>query len=177
MDPRNPVGKGVAVHDRHLVDQVGWSIEYPRGEPSTVGPAGFGPIASHWSPRLEWAGTYDRQWEETRKPLLPSNYDERFVLSAPADQRPSRHLAGGEPVELVNLTPQGLLRFTLPRLRPTFRTYWGQRVTEHEGNLATVIIEPRHMRLMLVWQTSLAVRPAEVDYLDGTLIYERSPPP
>ncbi|HYO59313.1 DUF2169 domain-containing protein [Archangium sp.] len=173
MDRRNPVGKGFATCEKNLLGQPGWSIEYPRGNPADTGPAGFGSIASHWSPRLEFAGTYDREWEQTRKPLMPLNYDERFVLCAPSDQRPPKHLTGGEPVALVNLTPQGLLRFTLPKVFLTFTTRFGRRVEEHPGKLATVLIEPQQMRVILCWQTSLLVRPTDVDYLDETLIRER----
>lgn len=173
MDPRNPVGMGFSVRERHRIEQPAWSIEYPQGEPAKMGPAGFGPIASHWSPRLELAGTYDREWEQKRKPLLPLDYDERFVLCAPVDQRPPRYLRGGEPVALVNLTPQGVLRFTLPKVFLTFTTRIGRRVEEHQGNLATVLIEPCQMRVILSWQSSLSVRPTDVDYLDETLIRER----
>jgi hypothetical protein len=176
MERRNPIGKGFAIREQHLIDQSGWTIEYPRGRPAEVGPAGFGPIASHWSPRLELAGTYDREWEQTRKPLLPLNYDEHFVLCAPADQRPRRHLTGGEPVALVNLTPGGLLRFTLPKVFLTFTTRFGRRVEEHMSKLATVLIEPQQMRALLVWQSCLLVRPTDVDYLDETLIREKSFP-
>jgi hypothetical protein len=173
MDQRNPVGKGFATRDKHLLEQPGWSIEYPRGNPADTGPAGFGPIASHWSPRLELAGTYNTEWERTRKPLLPLDYDERFVLCAPPDQRPPKHLTGGEQVALVNLTPQGQLHFTLPKVFLTFTTRLGRRVEEHLGKLATVLIEPQHMRVILCWQTSLLVRPTDVDYLDETLIREK----
>jgi len=173
MDKRNPVGKGVALRAQNLLDQPGHSIEYPKGDPAQMGPAGFAPISSYWSPRLELMGTYDQHWEQTRKPLLPSNYDERHVLCAPADQRPPKHLRGGERVELIHLSPTGLLRFELPSPLLQFETVFGSRSYEHDGKLATVIIEPDIGRLMMVWQTSLAVRITDADYLDYTLIKER----
>jgi hypothetical protein len=174
MDLRNPVGKGIARSARNLVDQPAHSIEYPRGTPATMGPAGFGPIASHWSPRLELAGTYDKKWQETRMPLLPLDYEERYVLCAPADQRPACHLEGGELVELVNLCAWGRWRFHLPRLAVSFVTAFGRRRVEHEGKLVTVTLEPELRRLTMAWQTRLAVRGAEADYLDVTTVEARS---
>jgi hypothetical protein len=174
MDARNPVGKGVAHRAKALVGQPAHSIEYPHGNPAKTGPAGFGPIASHWSPRRELAGTYDEKWEKTRKPLLPSNYDERHVLSAPADQRPPRHLEGGEVVELVNLCEWGRWRFSLPRLEVSFATAFGRRRIEHGGKLATVTLEPERKRIVMVWQTSLPVPPTDIDYLDATTVNVRA---
>ncbi|WP_246136920.1 DUF2169 family type VI secretion system accessory protein [Myxococcus llanfairpwllgwyngyllgogerychwyrndrobwllllantysiliogogogochensis] len=175
MDTRNPVGKGVAAKAGALVDQPGHSIEYPQGNPAKTGPAGFGPIASHWSPRLELAGTYDERWRETRLPLLPLDYDERHVLCAPIDQRPPRHLIGGEPVELVNLCERGSWRFHLPRLDVSFVTAFGSRRVEHRGTLATVTLEPECGRFTMAWQTSLPVLGPDSDYLDVTTIKVRSP--
>jgi hypothetical protein len=173
MDKRNPIGRGFAREADALVGQPAPSIEYPGGDLAKAGPAGFGPIASYWSPRLELWGTYDANWEKTKKPLLPDDYDERVSLCAPADQRPTRHLYGGELVELVNLTPAGRLRFALPKLYFTFDTAFGARREEHRARLVSVVIEPDEHRLMMTWLTTLAVRATDVDYLDSTTIAEK----
>jgi hypothetical protein len=174
IDPRNPVGKGFAVDTGRLVDQPAHSVEYPSGNPAKTGPAGFGPIASFWSPRLELAGTYDERWTKSKKPLLPDNYDERFAFSAPVDQRPSKPLVGGELVGLVNMTPRGTLRFELPKIVLTFTTHIGSRAKEHPGTLASVAVAAEQMRLMMVWQASLRVAARDVEYLDATVIAEKS---
>lgn len=174
MDTRNPVGRGVARSAQRLADQPAHSIEYPQGAPSKMGPAGLGPLPSHWSPRRELAGTYDEKWQKTRLPLLPLDYDERHVLCAPTDQQPPHHLVGGEPVELVNLCAWGSWRFLLPRLAVSFVTAFGRRKVEHEGKLSTVTLEPERMRLTMTWQTSLAVRGSDGDYLDVTTVKVRS---
>ncbi|MGC3987178.1 MAG: DUF2169 domain-containing protein [Pseudorhodoferax sp.] len=168
MDTRNPVGCG-------LVTQAGAPLpnfEYPGGRMEHAGPAGFGPLASYWSPRRECQGTYDDAWRNGRFPLLPADWDPRALLSAPADQRPAQHLRGGELVELENLTPGGTLRFVLPRHYFSFRTAIDRRVEEHTGRLATVVIEPDHPRVIMVWESVLAVR-NEVDYLDETVVTEK----
>src|SRR5262249_44792319 len=88
---RNPVGTGFALDPQRLIEQKlpnvedpkplsGWGRSRPR-------PAGFGPIARHWLPRAEFAGTYGEKWQTERLPLLPEDFDERFYLCAPADQQ------------------------------------------------------------------------------------------
>jgi hypothetical protein len=173
MDLRNPVGKGVANSPAELVDQPAYRIEYPGSNPRRAGPAGFGPIAGHWSPRRELAGTYDELWERTRRPLLASDYDDRFTLCSPADQRPPQHLRGGELVELVNVTPDGVLSLQLPKIYLTFSTRFGSHNEEHRSKISTVIIEPEERKLAVVWQTTLEVGATKVDYLDETVIREK----
>jgi len=173
IDARNPIGKGVAVDASRLAGQAAHAIEYPRGDPAKTGPAGFGPIASFWSPRLELAGTYDGKWDATKKPLLPDDYDERFAMCSPLDQRPAKPLRGGERVELVNLTPRGALRFELPKIYLTFTTRFGSRREEHRATLATVAVLAEEMRLSVAWQSTLKVPARDAEYLDQTTIVEK----
>jgi hypothetical protein len=174
MDARNPVGKGFALDVRRLENLPAHTVEYPSGNPSKVGPAGFGPIASFWSPRLERAGTYDERWERSKKPLLPDDYDARFAVSAPDDQWLAKPLRGGETVTLVNLTRDGATRFDLPKIFLAFQSRFGRRAQEHRASLATVFIDTDAMRLSLVWQTVLPVAPRDIDYLDQTIIREKA---
>lgn len=171
MDLRNPVGRGVAARAVDLVDQPAFRVEYLH---SSATPAGFGAIASHWSPRRELAGTYDDVWLRTRRPLLPADHDSRARLSAPADQRPGRHLAGGEAIVLQNMTPSGTLAFTVPRVDLEFTTHLRTLKTLHRATLGTVVVEPDIRRVALVWQTSVPVGPRDLDNLDATVIRARS---
>lgn len=78
-------------------------------------PAGFGPIAPSWETRHRYAGTYDDKWKQTRHPLLPRDFDNRFWNSAPEDQQFSPWLKGGERIKLVNMHESAyVLSFTLP---------------------------------------------------------------
>jgi hypothetical protein len=157
---RNPVGVGFAMKKDHLSDQRLPNVEYPnelishwKMRPS---PAGFGPIACSWSPRVEQAGSFDESWENERKPLPPLDFGERYYQCAPLDQQPPGFLNGGEPVELHNMTPEGSLRFTLPRVTLGFATQIAGGIEWHRANLHTVIIEPAFPRVILVWHTSLS---------------------
>jgi len=172
MDPRNPVGCGVVAKAEHRLGQPLPNFEYPGRSLENAGPAGFGAIDGHWLPRCKLAGTYDKAWQQNRLPLLPEDWDPRSLLCSPSDQRPETHLHGGESVKLVNLTPDGRLSFTLPKVYFIFKTRIGKRKEEHRGRLDTVIIEPDHPRVIMVWQTSLTVRSGG-DYLEETVVREK----
>lgn len=175
LDRRNPIGVGFAVEKGHLKNQPTPNILYPDKDPAAAGPAGFGAIASFWAPRIDFAGTYDLRWEKQRKPLLPLDYDERYVLSAPHEQQWPSRLQGGEYVELINMTHDGNLRFELPEKQFEFSTFFGRKQQKHVGQLSTVIVEPDDRKVILVWQTSLRVDQMEIDYLDATIIEESGP--
>jgi hypothetical protein len=171
LDTRNPVGCGVVRKPGQALP----NFEYPGRSVEKTGPAGFGALASYWSPRRELSGTYDEAWKKGRFPLLPEDWDPRSLLCSPADQRSGGHLQGGELVELGFLTPEGKLRFTLPKVDLHFRTRIDNRTEEHPGQLATVIIEPDFPRVIMVWQSVLAVR-NDGDYLDETVVTEKEHP-
>jgi hypothetical protein len=172
MDTRNPVGCGVTAKSNHRLGQPLPNFQYPKGSIEKAGPAGFGAIDSHWSPRRELVGTYDKAWQQNRLPLLPVDWDPRSLLCSPVDQRPDTYLRGGELVELINLTPDGKLSFALPKIYLTFSTRIDGRTEEHRSRLSTVIIEPDHPRVIMVWLSSLACR-TDVDYLDETIVREK----
>jgi hypothetical protein len=158
FEPRNPVGTGFSADSQ----RPGPNIVSP-GVNLTSTPVGFGPIPTHWVPRVRHAGTYDDAWQRTRYPLYPTDLDDRFFLCSPEDQRPPEHLRGGEPVELLNLTPSGRLAFQLPRLAFRWESHFRNRPSRvHRGKLHTVILEPEVPRVILVWQSAL---PAHADVL------------
>jgi hypothetical protein len=172
MDSRNPVGCGVVADVSHRLGQPLPNFEYPSGTIERAGPAGFGAIDSFWSPRREFAGTYDESWQQNRLPLLPEDWDPRSLLCSPADQRPDVHLRGGELIELTNLTPEGRLTFALPRVHLTFSTRIDMRIEEHRARLSTVIVEPDRRRAIMVWVSSLTCH-ADGDYLEETVVREK----
>jgi hypothetical protein len=165
IDARNPVGKGVAARPEHLHGQPAPSIFYPRGAPHRVGPAGFGAIASHWSPRRELAGTYDEQWARKRRPLLPHDYDPAQLLCSPVDQRPRDRLRGGETITLINMSTEGMLALRLPHASIRGHARIRGRIVEQAFELVTVVIDAEDRRLLMSWQSALDVRAADVDHL------------
>lgn len=159
-DKRNPAGCGFALRDRRLLGQPVPNFEDPklliRRAPKKSVPVGFGPIAGHWSPRVELTGTYDDQWERTRQPLLAEDFDERYYQCAPVDQQVPGYLKGGEDVILVNLSAGGRIRFKLPRLSVGFTTQFDDGTSEqHRGDLHTVILMPDVPKVSMVWHSHL----------------------
>lgn len=157
---RNPAGCGFSVRQSSLVDQLVPNIADASAALThllkTPKPAGFGPIAGHWSPRRELTGTYDEQWEKTKQPLLPDDFDEQYYQCAPKDQQVPGYLKGGELVELYNLTPSGRLQFRLPRISLSFSTHFDDGSSErHRAALHTVILRPDVPRVVVVWHTHL----------------------
>ena len=174
-DSRNPVGTGFAVARDHLSGVALPNIEYPNELIGTwkdrPRPAGFGAIAGHWQPRVGLAGTYGEAWLKHRQPLLPDDFDDRFFQSAPADQQAAAFLRGGEPVVLHHLTRAGDLLFSLPRVFLGFETRFrdGTRAIHRERRLHTVILEPDHPRVSLVWHTALPCH-FKVQKLERTVV-------
>jgi hypothetical protein len=174
-DWRNPVGCGFAVKKDHLegvpVPNVESADRLIRSWDDRPAPAGFGAIGSHWQPRVSFAGTYDDQWMKNRQPLLPEDFDDRFFQCAPADQQAPQFLIGGEPVALLNLSPEGTLRFALPKLFLGFDTrfYDGGREIHKVRKLHTVILEPDFPRVSLVWHSALPCH-LKGDKLERTIV-------
>lgn len=145
---------------------------------SDEGFPGFGPVPRHWPGRQQYAGTFDSHWQETRAPLLPENFDPRFWQSAPAPQYAAGQLRGGEIVTLANLTPPDfnksrILSFAIPKLSLHLRTQFTDGGFQtHKAKLHTVIIEPDHPRLSVVWHSALPCH-RQVNMLDATTITEK----
>lgn len=153
VERRNPIGCGVRRRAADLHGQPAPSFEDPR-EPvldpaSRPAPVGFGALAPHWQPRSDFAGTYDAAWKRDRYPLLPRDFDARFLNAAPADQQLAGYRAGTE-VRLVNFTPRGTERFSLPEFSFALTVVEARRIHHREGTVDTVILEPARSRLTLV---------------------------
>jgi hypothetical protein len=152
-DARNPAGVGAA---GKLAGNKLPNIEPVTGTAARGGPAGFGPIARHWSPRRELAGTYDDAWKQHRMPLPPDDFQDVYYQSAPRDQQAPSYLEGGEPVELLNLTQSGALRFTLPHIRLRLIAAIATSTLEAQPKLLTVLLRPDARSVALTWHATFA---------------------
>jgi hypothetical protein len=98
---RNPVGTGFAVSGSNATGLSLPNFEDPNKLISSwsdrPSPAGFGAVASHWQPRVGFAGTYDDHWMKTRQPLLAEDLDDRYFQSAPSTSRRRSSCAAASP--------------------------------------------------------------------------------
>ena len=87
-------------------------------------------------------------------PFLPTDFDEAYYQAAPADQQ-IPHPKGGEPVMLLNLTPEGRTGFELPQVKVPIVFFPRDGEPEHvEAVIDTVVIEPDDGRFTMTWRTS-----------------------
>jgi hypothetical protein len=139
--PRNPDIQtevpNIEYHNRRMLSKS-----------DTPDPAGLNVIGRGWMPRIRYAGTFDKQWQERRWPLLPADFDSRYNQCAPIDQQ-SRSLRGGEAARLVNLTGDGEWQFRLPVLNIPMLSLYADGQTESTLRLDTVLIEPDVKRVTM----------------------------
>ncbi len=159
FDIRNPVGKGFADSKSHLTDLSLPQVENPdyptRKTPKKNHVAGFGPISSHWQQRHRYAGTYDKDWQESRFPLLPLDFDPQFYQSAPEDQVFDA-IVGGETMQLIHLYP-GVpeINIVIPQIEIGCTFCIDHEKSVQPGRLQTLIVEPEESRLSMVWTASV----------------------
>jgi hypothetical protein len=139
-----------------LIEDPRHLIKSPTDRPPT---AGIGFYHRAWLPRARYAGTFDKAWRAERSPRMPKDFNFRFYNGAHPDLQAKGYLAGNEPVELINLTPEGHMRFSLPAVNPLCRLRRARQEKEESIalNLDTVFIEPERNRFCLVWRGAAAL--------------------
>jgi len=161
---QNPAGvgyhvntAGTAIHGKPLpnTEEQGKPVIDFQGQ---YRPMAFGPVGRAWLPRASFAGTYDDKWFATQFPFLPDDFDERYYQAAPIDQQ-MEYPRGGEEVELLNLTPDGQLRFRLPSLDlPVEFIRDGSASVSAAACVDTIWLEPDQNRFSLTWRASIPLR-------------------
>jgi hypothetical protein len=162
LDERNPLGIGWAgaLSSNPEIHGELPNLEDPeaplvRRDGACV-PASFGVLARAWLPRRKLAGTYDLDWKNRRWPLAPRDFDPAFHQSAPADQQLDR-CTGGEPVRLVNLTPEGEWLFRIPQLDVPVHLLFEDRLERADLVIDTVEIEPEARRVTLTQRLAVPI--------------------
>lgn len=168
-EPRNPVGSGMVRDGNALslknapsIEDVEILIGSFRTRPP---PAGICAIGRSYEPRRKYAGTYDKLWMETRAPLPPEDFDDRFNNCASPGMTLATPLQGGEEVALMGLVPGGGgLKFTLPRvpIEITFEAKGKDPIVArpHLDTLLIDLLEPSEIKPLafeMMWRAN--VRP------------------
>lgn len=130
-------------------------------------PAGFGPLARGWQPRLPLAGTYDDAWKDEVFPLLPADFDDAFYQCAPQDQQ-MPYPRGGEVVTLTHLTragareaerTKGRYRFKVPaRALPVAVLTKARDTLFPTTVIDTLVVDADAMRLDMVWRARMPLK-------------------
>ncbi|MCG8610382.1 MAG: DUF2169 domain-containing protein [Pseudomonadales bacterium] len=159
-DAENPIGKGFAGQRKKKaefngltlpnIEQPGALIQHVTDQPE---PCCLAAVPPMWSPRKDFAGTYDEQWQKKRAPLLPVDFDQRFFqVGAAGLSLPQASIEGGELIGLHNLAPEPEIEFCLPICRPRIQVKINGTCREVDPVIETVLIEPFENALCLVWK-------------------------
>lgn len=121
-------------------------------------PMSYGPIGRGWQPRASLAGTYDQNWIDNIFPFLPTDFDNAYFQAAPLDQQVP-YPQGGELVMLTNLSPEGRVAFTFPRINLLvwFFRRNGEE-TEERAVVDTVMLEPDLERFTVTCRASTPLK-------------------
>jgi hypothetical protein len=161
--PANPVGVGFSawsrLHPSLRVPQIELGPDYLSSSTQRPQPAGFGPLAGHWSPRLELTPEIDQAAFDLRlcpytQDLAPDRYN-----SAPKDQQFDTPFQGNETLFLQGLVagadPRGML-ITLPGERPMA---WQVASEQDQSPLAlvcdTLTLHADERTLTLLWRSAI----------------------
>jgi hypothetical protein len=159
FDARNPVGTGfgqpLAKDGDHLrLPNIENPKELIREYGTVPTPWGFGFTSPNWQPRASLAGTYDDEWDRTRKPMLPLDFDRRFFNAGAPGLIVPGYVQGQEDVVILNATPNPRLTFHLPAVPPpSCRVVLrGRQDMTLQTNLDTIIVNADERQLLLLWR-------------------------
>ena len=155
VESRNRAGVGVAKKKSDLIGTPAPQIEHPARPHTTASdhhpPVGFGAIRSHWSPRLEYAGTFDEAWQTTRMPAMPPDFDLRANNQAHPSLWFEHPLAPGDEIAVVGMSTRGVLSFRVPDLRLVIKARSDQSgKVEMRPAIDTIVVEPGERRVEVV---------------------------
>jgi len=160
-EPSNPIGLGF-IGKRSIAELEGLplpNLEDPNQLISSFNvkptPACFAPSAPFWQPRVAYSGTYDEQWQTTRAPYLPFDFDKRFLNIAHQDLIASTYLTGGERVEISNMHNRGNLAFDLPHVGFNAEVEMAKEFYRTSFNLETLTLMPNDLSLSMLWRAEL----------------------
>jgi hypothetical protein len=154
VEHRNPAGVGVARHASDLVDQPAPQVEHP-ARPHAVPsddhePAGCGSIMMYWSPRKDFAGTFDDRWHRERAPLQPLDFSPRCNNVAHPSLWFEDGVAAGTMIGVAGMSEQPVT-FALPALEVEIRVRYevsGSRTVMPAVDLLLIEPEPRRVELV-----------------------------
>jgi len=171
FEPRNPVGVGFRGGGGRFEEGLrAPNLEDParpfKGWGDRPEPAGFGFVSPSWHPRTRFAGTYDAAWERDRSPLLPRDFDRRFLNAASAGLVAPGYLRGDEQVVVAGVAPEGGYAFRLPGGEPPEVLVARADVPDVvvPTALDTLVVDTDLLKVFMLWRGLMPLRrePGEV---------------
>lgn len=160
----NPVGKGFRAGRSELdlnkiplpnIEHLDQRIRAPH---DAISPIGFGPIPPGWEPRRRYAGTYDDQWETQRCPLLPDDFDDRFLQAAPPQLTSEKYLTGREHCVLLGVNEEGRLDFSLSAEPPKISVELVGRIKSSVPALESIHFDSDVKKCYLTWKSMINIQ-------------------
>ncbi|MGC4070379.1 MAG: DUF2169 domain-containing protein [Polyangiaceae bacterium] len=113
-----------------------------------------------------------KTWEETRMPLLPADFDQRFHVCVPEDQWSSSPLRSDEPIEVLGVTPEGLFSCQLPRIAPGFSSVISGQRKDYRTHLDTILVDVMARRVELTWRAAIPL-PKKLEMVQRISVVEK----
>lgn len=171
----NPIGKGyVSASGGTPIEGLALpNIEHPasliRRWDERPEPAGFGPVSRSWLPRRQYAGTYDEQWQQTRMPLLPHDFNDAYFNAASAGLVMPFDFANDGWIALENVVESGNLSFVIPKIKLNAAVRKKGKRVNYIPQMDTVLIEPDDKKVTLCWRISVPCT-RELLYIDNVTL-------
>jgi hypothetical protein len=120
-------------------------------------PAGFGYWPENAAHRQCHSGTYDKAWEQERKPLPPKDFSNRFFNCAHPDLQWPQPLMPSTEIRLIHLAESPELTLKMPGLKLATQASTADGTVLPSVALTpdTLTIEPDQQRMTLVQRTAL----------------------
>jgi len=116
-------------------------------------------VAPVWEQRRQYAGTYDENWETQRAPLLPDDFDDRFLQCAPPELTAQGYLEGTEECVLLGMSEEGRLGFPLAADRaPTIGVRMGTTGTRSKPKLEAIHFDTDERTYTVLWKSMINVQ-------------------
>ena len=160
----NPVGKGFMAKKSKLDSNTVPlpNIEDPRrlikGTFDKPEPVGFGPVPPFWEARRKYAGTYDDAWLKERAPLLPEDFDDRFLQAAPAALTSEGYLKGNERCDLVGMTEEGHVQFDLDVAAPVIGVRLAKKGIRSKPVLESLHFDTDARQFFITWKSLIDIQ-------------------
>ncbi|WP_353176364.1 DUF2169 family type VI secretion system accessory protein [Delftia acidovorans] len=159
----NPAGAGFSAglpQDGAPMHQLEWADDPLRSPADRISPAGFGCIGRSWLPRRALWGSYAARELEQSPGLLsrmPASFDPAaWNCAHPRMQFRRDQVRAGTRVAWVHLSAEGEGETIIPAIRPQLSWVMRGERGAASPEFDTLIIEPEHGHLVLIWRHTLA---------------------